>query len=82
MDRATWELMLQLQHREITPEDYAVLVELDNSVQKPSLAKRKLRLFPTARVAECDGGAVVRLPHAQQALSPLFDARLNEQCVV
>jgi hypothetical protein len=82
MDRATWELMLQLQHREITPEDYTVLVELDNSVQKPSLAKRKLRLFPTARVAECAGGSVVRLPHAQQALSSLFDARFKEQCGV
>ena len=59
MDRETWELLLQLQHREINPNDYNVLLELDNRVEKPSLAKRKLRLFPTARVAECAGESVV-----------------------
>jgi hypothetical protein len=59
MDRETWELLLQLQHREINPNDYNVLLELDNTIEKPALDKKKLRLFPVAVVQRCEDNSVV-----------------------
>ena len=43
-------MILDLQYREITPDDYQTISELDNSVAKKSLNKKKLVLFPTATV--------------------------------
>eukprot|EP00037_Helgoeca_nana_P022310 m.227746 g.227746 ORF g.227746 m.227746 type:complete len:604 (+) comp25953_c0_seq1:85-1896(+) len=69
MDKETWELLLQLQHRDIDPNDYGVLVELDNRIEKPSLEKRKLRLFPTAMVRACDGdGGTVTVVDSVEAV--------------
>mmetsp|Transcript_26301 Transcript_26301/g.69113 ORF Transcript_26301/g.69113 Transcript_26301/m.69113 type:complete len:544 (+) Transcript_26301:85-1716(+) len=59
MDRDTWELLLQLQHREIDPNDYDVLLALDNTVEAKALEERKLRLFPTAVVVRCNASDVV-----------------------
>ena len=43
-------MILDLQYREITPNDYQVISELDNTVEKKALNKKKLVLFPTATV--------------------------------
>ena len=50
VDKATYRLILDLQYREITPNDYQVISELDNTVEKKALNKKKLVLFPTATV--------------------------------
>ena len=42
MDMATYSTLLSMQHREITPEDYEVLQNLDSSVKPKTLSKQTL----------------------------------------
>jgi len=44
VDLSTYNLLMDLQHRDITPEDYETLRRLDSSVQPKTLSLAKLEL--------------------------------------
>jgi len=47
LDVETYQMLRELEEREIEPEDYDVLLELDKSVAPKTLAPPQLRRFPT-----------------------------------
>eukprot|EP00042_Codosiga_hollandica_P035608 m.265093 g.265093 ORF g.265093 m.265093 type:complete len:328 (-) comp54678_c0_seq23:126-1109(-) len=59
LDEATYQTLINLQFREINPNDYATLSVLDESVAPKSLDRRKLNLFPTKRVVQGPSGLQV-----------------------
>ena len=65
MDDATYRLLMELQFREITPEDYQTLTVLDETVKPKSLDHCKLSLFPTMHIVDVSGTMqVCRVSHA------------------
>lgn len=59
MDACTYRLLLRLQLRDITPEDYSVLTALDETVSKPKMEEKKIIKFPIATVEEdSEGGGL------------------------
>lgn len=46
LDEATYRLLKELEAREITPEDYGLLSQLDESVKPPTLSSEELSRFP------------------------------------
>ena len=60
MDAETYRVLIELQFREIKPEDYNTLTVLDETVAPKSLDRKKLNLFPTHRVvSSADGDLAV-----------------------
>ncbi|KJE89298.1 hypothetical protein CAOG_00798 [Capsaspora owczarzaki ATCC 30864] len=53
IDNQLMNLLIQLQHRDITPEDYDALLTLDASVARPTVSRSTINSFPT-RVLEHD----------------------------
>lgn len=58
MDDATYRLLMDLQFRDITPEDYQTLTVLDETVKPKALENCKLDLFPTQSVVEGENGTL------------------------
>ena len=55
MDLMTYNLLMELQHRDITPEDYDTLRRLDSSVQPKTLSRQRLdQLCPSWVVTAAD----------------------------
>eukprot|EP00912_Choanoflagellata_sp_UC4_P000201 UC4_evm6s127 len=54
MDKETYDLLVALQIREITPEDYEVLTALDETVEKGGIDQQKIDLFPKATIKKTE----------------------------
>merc|ERR1711907_249791 len=46
------QLLRELQHRDATPEDYELLLQLDESVKKKSLTQEQIDALPEVRLEE------------------------------
>ena len=75
VDLMTYNMLVDLQHRDITPEDYDTLRRLDSSVQPKTLTSERLEeLCPTWTMpntgTESSSGPVTRAAAAHSCTSP------------
>merc|ERR1712232_920559 len=47
MDEATYKMLKSLETRDIRPEDYDLLGELDKNIKPKTLDAKRLKIFPT-----------------------------------
>jgi len=75
MDLTTYNLLMELQQRDITPEDYDMLRRLDSSVQPKTLSRQRLdQLCPSWVVPAADAAAGVVPAVAGAAAPPATEA--------
>ena len=75
MDLMTYNLLMELQHRDITPEDYDTLRRLDSSVQPKTLSRQRLdQLCPSWVVTAADAAASLVPAVAGTAPPPATEA--------
>lgn len=58
LDTALVNVLINLQHRELTPEDYDLLLQLDNSVAPKTIDKKLLDNFKTDTVDDVSAGDI------------------------
>ena len=90
VDAETYRVLIELQFREIKPEDYTTLSVLDETVAAKSLDRKKLNLLPTRQVVSSAEGdlavrqlAAVEIAHVmdrRQSIKMAISATYRTQC--
>lgn len=81
VDVSTYNMLMDMQHRDITPEDYEMLRRLDSSVQPKTLSPRLLeKRAPCWRVPDTPAVCVADIADADE--SSARASAVDEQCSI